>query len=91
MVDRSLPEPSDEFLSMRQEKYPKALEIIMKNFKGRLRLARTLGALQTVRRDIEQSGAQQNFSAKEALRVVANERARELGFKGKGEGGNWWN
>ncbi len=87
MSDSKLPEPSNEFLSSRPQNLPKNMVMLIKNFEGRLRLARTLGALQTVKRDIEHSAVQQNFPSKEQLRAVANGRARELGHK---EGRDWW-
>ena len=87
MSDSKLPEPSNEFLSSRPQNFSKNLVVLMKNYTGRLQLARTLSALIAVRHDIERSNMQQNFSAKEQLRAVANGRARELGFK---EGRDWW-
>ena len=87
MVDRSMPEPSNEYLSSRPQPLPHALAAMVKNFRGRLQLSRTLIALTTVRRDIERSNVQQNFQAKEELRNLANAKARELKFKEKRD---WW-
>lgn len=88
MSDSKLPEPSNEFLSSRPQNLPAGLAAIIKNFKGRLQLARTLSALLAVRHDVERSNVQQNFSAKEELRALANAKAHELGFKEKRD---WWN
>ena len=87
MSDSRLPEPSNEFLSSRPQGFSKNLTILIKNYKGRLQLAHTLGALAAVKQDIERSNVQQNFSAKEELRAIANARAKEIGFK---EPREWW-
>jgi hypothetical protein len=88
MTDSKLPEPSDEFLgSVRRAAYSKPQEIHIKNFKTRLQSARTLGALEVVKRDITQSDLQSNFQALEELKGIANQRAAEVGFKA----GTWWN
>ena len=88
MSDSLLPEPSNEFLSSRPQAYSKNVLILVKNYKGRLQLAHTLSALAAVKQDIERSNIQQNFSAKEELRVIANTKAKELGHKDSRE---WWN
>ena len=87
MSDSRLPEPSNEFLSSRPQAYSKNMQILVKNYKGRLQLAHTLGALTAVKQDIGRSNVQQNFSAKEELRTIANARAKEIGFK---EPREWW-
>jgi len=90
MVDDKLPEPSSEWLSdARRVPYPKILGIHVKSFKGRLQLARTLHALEVIKRDILRSDLQPNLQAMEELRSVANQCATELGFKPK-EMEKWW-
>ncbi|MEK7133994.1 MAG: hypothetical protein AAB804_02900 [Patescibacteria group bacterium] len=91
MPDPRLPEPSNEFLSSaRKGTYSKVQEIHIKNFKTRFQAARTLGALEVVRRDIMQSDLQSNVSAVGELKAVANQRAIDIGFKSS-EGDSWWN
>lgn len=86
MSDSRLPEPSNEFLSSaRHTNYSKVQEIHLKSFKTRLQSARTIGALEVVKRDIAQSDMQSNAQAVEELKAIANQRAVELGFKGE-----WW-
>lgn len=91
MTDSKLPEPSDEFLgSVRHAAYSKPQEAHIKNFKTRLQSARTVGALEVVKRDVMQSDMQSNVQALEELKTVANQRAVEIGFKSAG-GRSWWN
>lgn len=90
MSDARLPEPSNEFLgSVRRTVYSKAQEIHIKSFKTRFQSARTIGALEVVKRDIMQSDIQSNVQALEELKTVANQRAVEVGFKSAGS--PWWN
>ena len=91
MSDSRLPEPSNEFLSSaRKGVYTKAQEIHIKSFKTRIQTARTMGALEVVKRDIMQSDLQSNFSAIGELKATANQRAVDNGFKDP-RGGYWWN
>lgn len=88
MADYKLPEASDEFLgSVSRKNYPKTIAIHVKNLTGRINLARTLQALEALKRDVVRSDLVANFEAKEELRALANRRAAEIGFKGRGL---WW-
>ena len=90
MVDRSMPEPSDEFLaSAVHNNYSKSVQSHIKDFTGKLKLAHTLHALDALKRDILRSDLMTNFQAKEELRAIANNRALEVGFKPK-KGEAWW-
>ena len=89
----SLPPDSDspsEYDSNLPLKLSRMDSVHMKDFSGKLGLARTLQALDAIKRDIQRSNLQQNMQAKEVLRQVANKRAVEVGFKGKGHE-QWWN
>lgn len=89
MVDHTMPEPSNEFLSSAPHTYSRAIATHIKDFTNKLKLARTLNALDSLKRDILRSDLMTNFQAKEELRAIANTRAHELGFKSE-HGGSWW-
>ncbi len=90
MADKKLPEPSNEFLSSAPRTYSRVTTVHVKNFTSRLKLARTLNALDSLKRDILRSDLMTNFEAKEELRAIANTRAIELKFKSE-RGDSWWN
>ena len=90
MPDYKLPEPEDEFISGTKPNYPRNIAAHIKDFTGKLRLAHTLHALESLKRDILHSDLSSNFPAKEELRAIANTRAKELKFKPQ-HGEDWWN
>ena len=89
MVDYKLPKPENEFVSSAKHVYPKIIAVHVKDFTNKLKLAHTLQALESLKRDILRSDLTANFQAKEELRGVANMRAKELGFKAPSRG-EWW-
>lgn len=90
MGDYKLPEPENEFISGAKHTYPRSIAAHIKDFTGKLRLAHTMNALDSLKRDILRSDLMTNFQAKEELRAIANTRAKELGFKPQGVN-SWWN
>lgn len=80
-----------EFVSHRKVQFSRQIEILMKSFTGRIQGAHTLGALLTIRHDIERSPIKPNLPAKEEMRRLANRHAIEIGFKPAREGEKWWN
>jgi hypothetical protein len=87
MTDYKLPEPEDEFISGTKAHYSRMVAAHVKDFSDKLRRARTLQALESLKRDITRSDLSTNFQAKEELRALANTRAKEMGFKSHEE---WW-
>ena len=57
----------------------------MKSYTQRFQVAHTLQALLAIRHDIEHGALANIAGAKEQLRRFANQRSREMGYKGE-----WW-
>jgi hypothetical protein len=90
MSDHSMPdydsEPS-EWESNQTVKFPRHIEVQMKAFRGRIQLSHTVQALLAIRHDIERGSLANNAPAKDELKRLSNQKAREIGFKD----GQWWN
>lgn len=89
MADYKLPEPENEFVSGVKPTYSRSVAAHLKDFSNKVKLAHTLGALESLKRDIVRSDLTAHFQAREELRGLANVRAKELGFTSKG-GDEWW-
>ena len=83
-MDKSLPdyenEPS-EFQSARAVKYPRHVEMQIKQVKLKLAQAHTVPALTMIKREVERGILATNAALKMQLRQEINRRAKELGFK----------
>ncbi len=83
------PEPAffeDEQIFSGKKAYTPQMQAQIHDFAAKMRLARTVIALGSIKQDIQRSVVISNQTALEELRQVANECARELGFKK----GSWW-
>ncbi|MEY4747658.1 MAG: hypothetical protein RLZZ416_707 [Candidatus Parcubacteria bacterium] len=76
----------NEWESNRTVTFKRHIEVQIKAFKQRIQMARTVGALQAIRHDIEQGSLANNQQAKDVLKRFVNQHARELGWKE----GQWW-
>lgn len=90
MVDKTMPEPENEFISGTRQAYPKGIAAHVKDFANKIRLVHTLQGLESLKRDITRSDIAAHAQAKEELRAGANTRAQELGFKPMHRGDLWW-
>lgn len=90
MADRNMPDydsEPNEWESARSVKFPRHIQVQIKNFTNRIQLAHTLQALVAVKNDIERGSLVNDAAAKSQLKHLANQKAREIGFKN----GQWWN
>lgn len=85
-MDKSLPdyknEPS-EFESVRQVKFTGVIAAEVKQFTQRIRAEHGLAGLEHLINDVKHSALVNNIPAKEQIRRLLNQRAEDLGYKGK--------
>ncbi len=86
MSNYEMAPPEDEQIFVAKKNYSPMQQIHVNDFAAKLRLARTLIVLGSIKQDIQRSDLISNFPAIGELKAVANQCAKELGFKG----GVWW-
>jgi hypothetical protein len=79
-------EPEDEQIFVTKKNYSPTQQVHVNDFAAKLRLARTVIVLGSIKQDIQRSDLISNMAAIMELKSVANLCAKELGFKG----GVWW-
>lgn len=86
MAHYEMAEPEDEQIFVGKKNYTASQQAHVADFSAKLRLARTLIALSSIRQDIQRSDLISNFGAIAELKAIANASAKELGHKGDA----WW-
>lgn len=86
MVNYEMAPPEDEQIFVSKKNYTPTQQAHLNDFAAKLRLARTLIALGSIKQDIMRSDLISNFAALGELKTVANQCAKELGYKS----GAWW-
>lgn len=76
----------DEQIFVGKKNYTPSQQAHVLDFSAKLRLARTLIALSSIKQDVMRSDLISNFGAISELKTVANQCAKELGHKGEA----WW-
>jgi hypothetical protein len=92
MAEKSLPDyenEQSEFQSSRVVKYPRHIEMQIKQIRLKLNQAHNVPSLTMIKREVERGVLATNAALKGQLRQEINRRAKELGFKDP-HGKSYW-
>ena len=85
-MNYEMADPEDEQIFVGKKNYTPSQQAHVLDFSAKLRLARTLIALSSIKQDVMRSDLIANPGAVAELKAIANQCAKELGHTH----GEWW-